>query len=111
MTMPKRLTPQQVYERLRAPEGSLILVDVRTRREWQHEGYIEGAVLLPMGELQARAFQELPKDTEIIVYCHSGSRSAAAASFLAQVGYANVSDLSGGLEDWLRHGLPVARDP
>ena len=111
MTIPKRLTPQQVYERLRAPRGSLILVDVRTRREWQHEGHIEGAVLLPVDDLQARAAQELPREAEIILYCHSGGRSSAAARFLAQVGYTNVSDLSGGIEGWLRHRLPVRKDP
>jgi phage shock protein E len=108
--MVKLMTPQQVYERLQAPRDNLILVDVRTRREWQREGYLEGAVLIPMHELQARAAQDLPKDAEIIVYCHSGSRSSAAASFLAQVGYANVSDLSGGLEGWSKQHLPVKKD-
>jgi rhodanese-related sulfurtransferase len=107
--MTKLLTPPQVYERLQAPRGGLILVDVRTLREWQREGYIEGAVLIPMNELQARAPQELPKDAEIIVYCHSGSRSSAVAGFLAQAGYANVSDLSGGLEGWQKSRLPIKK--
>jgi rhodanese-related sulfurtransferase len=110
MPTPKRLTPQQVYERLQAPADNLILVDVRTRREWQREGHIEGAVLIPVDDLQAQAAQELPKDAEIILYCHSGARSYYAANLLSQIGYSHVSDLSGGLEAWERSRLPVARD-
>jgi rhodanese-related sulfurtransferase len=110
MATPKRLTPQQVYERLQASGVSLILVDVRTSREWQREGHIEGAVLIPVDDLQARAANELSKDAEIIVYCHSGVRSHAAAHFLVQMGYLSVADLSGGFEGWQRNHLPVIRD-
>jgi rhodanese-related sulfurtransferase len=110
MTIPNRLTPQQVYDRLQAPRDNLILVDVRTQREWQHEGHIEGAVLIPVDGLQARAASELPRDAEIIVYCQGGTRSRAAARFLAQAGYTQVADLSGGLEGWQRNRLPVLRD-
>ncbi len=110
MVTPKRLTAEQLQERLQAPTGTLILVDVRTRREWQRLGHIEGAVLIPVDDLQARAAGELPRDAEIIVYCQSGMRSHAAANFLAQVGYTRVADLVGGLEGWQRSRLPVIHD-
>ena len=110
MVTPKQLTAQQVYERLQASRGNLILVDVRTPREWQRMGHIESAVLIPVDDLQTRAAGELPSDAEIIVYCQSGMRSYAAANFLTQVGYANVTDLFGGFEGWQRSRLPVTKD-
>lgn len=110
MVTPKQLTPQQVYERLQASRGNLILVDVRTAREWQRKGHIEGAALIPIDDLRERAAGELPRTAEIIAYCQSGARSRAAAAFLAQTGYTNVADLSGGLEAWQENRLPVVRD-
>jgi rhodanese-related sulfurtransferase len=109
VSKPKKLTPQQIYARLQAPRDNLILLDVRTPREWQEEGHLEGAVLIPIGELQRRV-GELPGDAEIIIYCHSGSRSRAAADFLARIGFDDVADMRGGLEEWGAGRLPVARD-
>jgi rhodanese-related sulfurtransferase len=51
---------------------------------------------------------ELPKDREIICVCASGSRSSSAARQLTSSGY-NVLNLSGGMGQWQRAGLPVKR--
>lgn len=86
------------YERMNASEG-YVLLDVRTAEEYA-QGHIEGAILLPDSDIEARAAQVLPdKDAAIYVYCRSGRRSAAAAAQLAGMGYANVYDF-GGIIDW-----------
>ncbi|MDD2441605.1 MAG: rhodanese-like domain-containing protein [Eubacteriales bacterium] len=76
-----------------------LLIDVRTEAEFK-SGHIEGALLLPIDQLQAK-LSELPKDkaTPLVVYCRSGNRSATAAQILLQAGYSQVYDL-GGIIDW-----------
>ena len=67
----------------RADRGSLVVLDVRRRGEWQ-VSHIEGAVHIPLHELAGR-MAELP-DGEIWVHCEAGYRAAVAASFLAARG-------------------------
>jgi rhodanese-related sulfurtransferase len=75
------------------------LIDVREPREYRFAN-IPAAELKPLGEIQSWA-PELPdKDEEIIVYCHHGMRSERAAAFLAHIGFTNVSNLIGGIDDW-----------
>jgi rhodanese-related sulfurtransferase len=103
---PRMVSPQQLAERLAQPWNGLILLDVRTQEEWVMDGRIEGATLMPMDQIQERAPQELPKDAEIIIYCHLGVRSNAVANYLTQIGYNNIADLIGGIDSWQRSGLP-----
>jgi len=92
------LTADQLREYIRQHgEQEYILVDVRQPREYR-EKHIPGAHLLPLGELAARK-AELPADREVIFYCRSGRRSAAAAVFWANTGQAGktVYNLQGGI--------------
>lgn len=76
-----------------------VLVDVREMEEYA-EGHIEGAILIPYGEIEKRAEEELTnKEQMILVYCRSGRRSAIAAQALVDMGYTNVRDF-GGIIDW-----------
>ena len=80
-------------------EDSLIIVDVRTQEEYD-AGYIEGAVLIPDFDIEAKAESLLPdKDATILIYCRSGRRSALAAQKLVELGYQNIYDF-GGIIDW-----------
>lgn len=72
------------------------LVDVRTSSEYADK-HAEGAENVPLDTVQSHDFG--PKDTPIIVYCHSGNRSAKAAKALHDRGYSNVYDL-GGMSRW-----------
>ena len=94
---PKR-TPQEVRALLDSG-AAVTLLDVRTEDEFA-AGHIPGAVCLPVDALSVRAAAMLPdKEAEILVYCQSGRRSAAAAARLLKLGYTNVSDF-GGIQDW-----------
>lgn len=70
-----------------------VFLDVRNPDETA-QGIVTGAILIPLPEIQKR-FAELPKDKQILVYCRSGRRSAAAAGFLVDQGY-NVVNVKGG---------------
>jgi len=93
------VTPQQLKELL-AGKNPPLLLDVRD--QWEYDvAHLEGARLLPLDDLQVLAF-DLPRDREIVVYCHHGMRSAAAANFLMQNQFTNVKNLSGGIDRWAR---------
>ena len=75
-----------------------ILLDVREPEE--HDvARIEEAQLIPMKELPAR-LEELPKDKQIVTYCHTQNRSFHAARFLIQKGIMDVKVMKGGIDAW-----------
>lgn len=78
--------------------GKVTFLDVR--EPWEYDlARIEGAKLIPLGDLQQRT-QELDPESEIIVYCHHGVRSFHATMFLRQMGFAKVQNLAGGIDAW-----------
>ena len=76
----------------------LLLLDVRTPREWQ-VCRLAGAELIPLQEL-AQRWQEIDGRREIVVYCHHGHRSARAVDFLKRMGLGRVRNLAGGIDAW-----------
>ncbi|MFA6029354.1 MAG: rhodanese-like domain-containing protein [Elusimicrobiota bacterium] len=93
--------PSITVEELKAKydaRQSFTLVDVREPDE--HERCrLPGSKLIPLGELPQR-FGELRVSDEIIVHCRSGGRSAKAARFLKEKGFAKVFNLTGGILAW-----------
>ena len=84
-------------DRLRHGPDAPLMVDVR--ETWERDiGTIEGSQHIPLGELSARA-AELPKDREMVIFCHHGARSAKATTWLRQQGY-RASNLHGGIDAW-----------
>jgi len=96
---------QELSEKLKDGKRPLVL-DVREPEEYQ-AGHIAGAKLMPLGTLNQRV-NELPKDTEIVCVCASGSRSSSATKMLISAGYAAVN-MNGGMFTWQRAGLPVKK--
>jgi len=82
-------------------------IDVRTVEEFQ-AGHIEGAKLIPV-QVLADHLAEIPKDKQVYVYCHSGKRSANAATLLASKGFKNIENIVGGIEAWKSAGYPVVK--
>jgi len=74
------------------------LVDVRTPGEYA-AGHIDGAINIPVQEMDARMAEFGPKDGVVVVYCRSGARSATAKSRLEAAGYKTVHDL-GAMGNW-----------
>ena len=74
------------------------LLDVRAPRE-REQKFIDGSIGMPLNQLLQRA-EELPKNRELLVYCAGGYRSSIAASLLQQKGFAQVSEIAGGMAAW-----------
>ena len=109
-TLPALLSPQDAQSRLQADPDHTVLVDVRTNEEWANDGRAAEAVLIPLDQLPARAESELSKDDTILVVCRSGNRSQTAAAQLRQMGFTHVSEVQGGMRNWVSAGLPIECD-
>ena len=85
----------------------LIILDVRTQGEYDAE-HICNATLIPLDELESRLNELYPyNNTEIIVYCLSGSRSADASQILNINGFTIVFNMDGGISAWKNAGYDV----
>jgi adenylyltransferase/sulfurtransferase len=91
--------PSAVKDRLDRGDPFL-LVDVRGEDEWA-TCHIEGAILMPLHELDRRA-AELPRERDIVLYCRSGMRSARALEMLRQRGFHRLKNMVGGILAWTR---------
>jgi rhodanese-related sulfurtransferase len=84
-----------------------VLVDSRSEAAWQ-QGHIPGAVHLPTAEIPARAADRLDPALPVVTYCWGPGCDGAtrAALALALAGY-SVKEMIGGVEYWVREGLPL----
>jgi len=93
------ISVDELFERIGTEDEPPLLIDVRTPQEYHGpHGYIKNTKLIPLGELMnnPEVIKDY-KDEEIIAICHSGSRSMMAAQILAQVGFKDIRNLTGGM--------------
>ena len=89
--------------------SELTPVDVRFEHEFHGPlGRLPGSRFIPLPELSDRA-AELPRDGALLLVCRSGQRSAKACAQLQALGFADVTNLAGGMIAWNQAGLPVER--
>lgn len=85
------------------------LVDVREDHEWD-KGRLPGARHIGRGILERDVEKAIPDpDTEIVLYCGGGFRSALAADNLQRMGYRRVASMEGGWRGWVEAGYPVGK--
>ena len=128
----KEITPQQAHKFLTANPDA-VYIDVRSEREFAN-GHPAGAVNIPVafpdptrGMTMNADFVKVVEanfthDKKVVVGCQAGPRSNAAAGFLQQAGFANISNMVGGFggmrdpmgkviaPGWAASGLPVSED-
>jgi rhodanese-related sulfurtransferase len=98
------VTPRDTRSAMRAGEADRpVLLDCRRPDEWDR-ARIEGAVLIPMADVERRA-DELEtddgrRDRPIIVHCHHGARSLRVAATLRALGFTDVRSMAGGIDLW-----------
>lgn len=93
--MYQSISMQEFEQKWKREEISL--VDVREGDEWQAK-HVEGAIHVPLSDL-SKAKENLNKEQEYYVMCHSGARSATACQLLAKEGY-KVTNVMGGISAW-----------
>jgi len=90
-----------------ADESSEIILDIRTPQEFS-EGVIEGAINVDFYEPTFVAdLDALDKSAHYVVYCRSGNRSGQAMSTFEDLGFANITEIDGGIVNWYATGHDV----
>jgi rhodanese-related sulfurtransferase len=92
-----QITPKELAAKLKSAAPPLV-VDVREPYEYEY-CRIAGALLKPLGDI-LRWAPELDQNAEIVLQCHTGSRSAQATQVLSRLGFKHVKNLAGGIDAW-----------
>lgn len=102
------ITPAELAARLEGENSDqLVVIDCRETGEFV-SGVIPGASLIPRSLIpETVADAALRDDTEIVVYCAVGARSALAAKSLRDLGYFRSTSLAGGIKRWGIEGYPI----
>ncbi|HEY0265078.1 MAG TPA: rhodanese-like domain-containing protein [Granulicella sp.] len=99
------IAPELLQQHLQQPADPdlprLVLLDVREPWEYQ-TAHLADSVLMPMGEVRSRAYNELDPDDHIVVLCHHGARSLSVTMWLRNEGYERAQSLAGGIDAWSR---------
>jgi rhodanese-related sulfurtransferase len=103
----REVTVEEARKRLETARARLI--DVREESEWE-AGHALGAQHIGKGVIERDIEQKVPdRNSELILYCGGGFRSALAADNLQKMGYTNVASMSGGWRAWQAAGAPVEK--
>lgn len=101
------LSPQQVNDQLK--NKNFFMLNVHT----PYEGEIAGTdIFIPYNSITEN-ISKLPQDkaAKILVYCRTGRMSTIAVQKLAELGYTNIYELSGGMDAWQKQGYEVLSNP
>jgi rhodanese-related sulfurtransferase len=103
----REVTVEETRDRMKANDA-VRLIDVREDNEWQ-TAHAAGAEHLGKGIIERDIESSVPdKNTEVILYCGGGFRSALAADVLQQMGYTKVFSMAGGWKAW--QDAPIESD-
>lgn len=88
---------------------TFVLVDVREESEFAKD-HLPGAIHLGKGVIERDIEARVPElNSEMILYCGGGFRSALAADNLQKMGYTNVISMDGGIRGWREKGYPLTK--
>ena len=112
----KSVSPEELKQQLDNEE--IILVDVRSKDVIEAEGQIEGSIHVPRDMLEFHADQrqdnplrkeELDPEKKIVVYCGVGGQGTLSTKTLQDMGYSDVSNLTGGTKAWVEAGFNLKK--
>ncbi len=105
--MTQKLTKEQLKDKLDS-NTQIKLVNVLPKESFE-EKHIPGSINIPVTDIENIAPQRLDKNDEIVVYCADFECSASpkAANKLEELGYKNVYDYEGGIDDWEKAGYKL----
>ena len=110
----KRLSYEEAITKIQ--KSNHVIIDVREESEVAFSGLIKNAINIPRGVIEFKLKPDSPdnpihidSDTDILLYCAAGFRSALAAKALEDTGFKNVYNI-GGFGEWVSNGGDVTKD-
>jgi rhodanese-related sulfurtransferase len=105
----RTITREELKAKLDAGDD-FTLIDVLDPESYRHQ-HLPRAINVPLMEIEAARVASLPEGRETIVYCASFACTASplAAEKLEALGFTDVVDFEGGLQDWMEADYPVVR--
>ena len=111
----KRLTFDESMDIIK--NSKFVIIDVREESEVYSQGIIKDAIHIPRGLIEFKLSPDslnnpvnIDNDTNILVYCAGGFRSALAAKTLSDIGFQNVFNI-GGFQEWIDSGGEIQASP
>jgi rhodanese-related sulfurtransferase len=105
-TLLKHNVPEVSAKAAALDSAQTVFVDAREWREYE-VSHLNGAVWVGYDHFDDKALQGIDHNQKIVVYCSVGYRSERIAERLKAKGFTNVSNLYGGIFEWVNIGLPV----
>lgn len=87
----------------------IVFLDSRAKKEFK-TSHIEDAKWVGFTSFNMKRIKDIPKDKKIVVYCTVGYRSEKIAEKLVKEGFTDVSNLYGGIFEWVHHNKAVTND-
>lgn len=85
-------------------DQQLLLIDVRSQQE--RDMYNISGILIPLAELPQQ-LENIDRNKNIVVYCHTGARSMMAVKLMKEAGFPSVKSLAGGMMAWQAEEMEV----
>lgn len=89
--------------------ASILFLDAREASEFQ-VSHLRHAIHVGYDHFDANLWKGLPRNRRMVVYCSVGYRSEKVTEKLKNAGFTNVSNLYGGIFEWVNQGYPVYRE-
>ena len=104
----KDISPQDLESQL-TQENPPVVWDVREPEEWL-TGRLPQAVLRPLSQMSNWLPEVIELEGAIVIYCHSGVRSARLCEWMVEQGLHSVHNLTGGIVRWAEEGKVLTKD-
>ncbi|WP_211226074.1 metal-sensing transcriptional repressor [Psychrilyobacter atlanticus] len=100
-TIYNSITPQET-KKLITKESDLVIIDVRTEKEFLYEGRLDGAILIDFEKprIFKREIKKLDRKKTYLIYCAVGHISKEACIEMTDLGFENIFEMKGGLKSW-----------
>lgn len=100
-TIYNSITPQET-KKLITKESDLVIIDVRTEKEFLYEGRLDGAILIDFEKprIFKREIKKLDRKKAYLIYCAVGHISKEACIEMTDLGFENIYEMKGGLKSW-----------
>ena len=97
-----------VSDAMQSIKNGVLIIDVREQNEYD-QARIENGVLVPLSTVSAEKINEInPQNKTILIHCHSGKRSKAAANIILTQGYTGeILELDEGIKAWTEFGQKI----